>query len=208
VQRAGLHTLWGLRAASGVAHELDAAARATARAYLVEAKATTQVGKGELAVFELKVTDYYFSRWERVAAHDWYPILTAAGTVSDATRRLAAHRAITLCDPDRLPLPVLYHHATHPATHDELPEVLCAELARLAPRALASLQRRYVPSPEQSALLLRPCPYTPEELDDLLFVQDELTDNVLDRYDRLAPGRLEARAAHLQRELHRARRIS
>ena len=48
----------------------------------------------------------------------------------------------------------------------------------------------------------------PEELDDLLFVQDELTDNVLDRYDRLHPGHLEARAARLQQKLHRIRRIS
>jgi hypothetical protein len=44
-------------------------------------------------------------------------------------------------------------------------------------------------------------PYTSDEIDDLLFLQDEFTDNVLDRYDRLAPGRLEARAARLQRRL-------
>jgi hypothetical protein len=52
-------------------------------------------------------------------------------------------------------------------------------------------------------LLLRPCPYTASEIFDLLFVQDELTDNVLDRYGRLAPGRLEARAERLQRTLRR-----
>jgi hypothetical protein len=42
-------------------------------------------------------------------------------------------------------------------------------------------------------------------MDDLLYVQDELTDNVLDRYDRLAPGRLEARAAQLQRRMRELR---
>jgi hypothetical protein len=42
-------------------------------------------------------------------------------------------------------------------------------------------------------------PSPSEEIDDLLFLQDELTDNVLDRYDRLASGRLEARAARLKR---------
>jgi hypothetical protein len=35
----------------------------------------------------------------------------------------------------------------------------------------------------------------------LLFLQNELTDEVLERYDRLAPGHLEARAARVQRHL-------
>jgi hypothetical protein len=36
-----------------------------------------------------------------------------------------------------------------------------------------------------------------EQLDDLLYLQEELTHEVLARYDRLAPGRLERRAAQL-----------
>jgi hypothetical protein len=42
--------------------------------------------------------------------------------------------------------------------------------------------------------------YTRNEIDDLLYVQNELTDNVLDRYDRLAPGQPEA-----ARNLYRTR---
>jgi hypothetical protein len=207
VQRAGLHTLWCARAASGVAHELDAAARSKSRAYLVEAKATSEISKADLAVFELKVTDFYFGSWRRVADHAWYPLLSSAGPVSDAARRLAVDRAMTLCDPARLPLPVLYHHACHPATRGELPGDLCAEMVRLAPRALVSLQARYAPCAKYDGLMLRPCPYAVVEIDDLLYVQDELTENVLDRYDRRAPGRLEARATHLQRRM-RARRAA
>lgn len=74
-------------------------------------------------------------------------------------------------------------------------------MSRLAPRAAASLQERYIPFPQHDSLTLRPCPYTRDEIDDLLYLQDELTDGVLDRYDRLAPGRLEARAAFLQRRM-------
>jgi hypothetical protein len=201
VQRSGLHTLWDRAGASGAGHELDAAGRAKARAYLIEAKATKKINKADLAVFELKVTDFYFSRWRTVAGHRWYPLLSTAGGVSDTSRRLAVHRAITLCDPGRLPLPVLYHHASHAATRDELPEDLCAEMARLAPRAFQSLQERYAPCSHRDGLILRPCPYSRDEVDDLLYVQDELTEDVLDRYDRLAPGRLEARAAQLQRRM-------
>jgi hypothetical protein len=201
VQRAGLHTLWCATSASGVGHEIDAAARAKAQAYLVEAKATNGISKADLAVFELKVTDYYFRCWRTVAEHAWYPLLVAAGSVSNASRRLAVHRAITLCDHARLPLPVLFHHASHPSTRNQLPEDLCTEMTRLAPRALACLQERYMPCTQYNGVILRPSSYTPDEIDDLLYVQDELTDNILDRYDRLAPGRLEARAMRLQRRI-------
>ncbi|HXY98555.1 MAG TPA: hypothetical protein VEI03_01055 [Stellaceae bacterium] len=116
------------------------------------------------------------------------------------------HRAITLCDPARLLLPVLHHHASHPATRDELPEDLCAKMVRLALRASASLQKRYVLCAKYHGLIPRPFPYAIIEIDDLLYVQDELADNVLDRYGRLVPGRLEARAAQPQRKMrtHRA----
>jgi hypothetical protein len=201
VQRAGLHTLWGIPAASGAAHELDAAAQAPGSAYLVEAKATNEVSKTDIAVFELKLTDYYFGRWERAGNHAWFPLLAAAGAVSESARRLAIHRSIILCDYARLPLPVLYHHASHPTTLGKLPEDMRREMMRLAPRAIAPLQQRYLARQDLGGLLLRPMPYTSDEIDDLVFLQDEFTDNVLDRYDRLAPGRLEARAARLQRRL-------
>ena len=121
VQHAGLHTLWGLRSASGAAHELDAAARGGRTAYLVEAKATHYIGKSDLAVFEQKVTDYYFGRWQTVADHRWWSILASAGDVSDAARRVACHRSIVLVDRQRLPLPVLVHHATAPQRHRHAP---------------------------------------------------------------------------------------
>ena len=195
VQQAGLTTLWGLRSASGAPHELDAAGSADARGYLIEAKAGRTVSKADLAVFELKVTDFYFARAHVVVAHAWWPILVCAAPVPDSLRRLAAHRAVILCDPDRLALPVLYHHAIHPASARSLPQPLVSELRALAPPALASLQHRYHYDASIGGMVLRPSPYTHEQLDDLLYLQDELTDEVLARYDRLAPGRLERRAA-------------
>ncbi|MGH3116156.1 MAG: hypothetical protein ACRDQ2_03425 [Gaiellales bacterium] len=200
IQQAGLHTLWAVRAASGVSHELDAATRGRGSAFLVEAK-TGEVAKGDLASFEQKVTDFYFARWRAVAAHAWSPIVATVVPAGEPARRLAFHRAITLCDPVRLPLPVLYHHATHPCSVPRLPSVLCRELARLAPRALQTLQQRYVPEPERGCLRLEPCPYTCTEIDDLLYLQDELSYEVIDRYDRLRPGQLDQRAAWLRRHL-------
>lgn len=186
-----------MRSASGAAHELDAAGAGDALGFLIEAKAGGAVTKADLAAFELKVTDFYFARARAVAAHAWSPILVCAASVPDSLRRLAAHRAVVLCDPDRLALPVLYHHVTHPASTPHLPQTLAAELHTLAPRALACLQERYRFDPMTRTLSLRPNPYAREQLDDLLYLQDELTDEVLARYDRLAPGRLEFRAARL-----------
>jgi len=76
------------------------------------------------------------------------------------------------------------------------------------PRALETLQDRYRGDLREGALRLRPNPYTADELEDLLFIQDELTDEVLARYDRLAPGHLERRGAELARALVRARRAA
>ena len=200
VQQAGLHTLWACRSASGTRHELDASSRGRGCAFLVEAKAC-EVSKGDLAGFEQKVTDFYFARWRTVASHAWSPIIATTEPASEATRRLALHRALVVCDSERLPLPVLYHHATLPASSARLPQVLCAELRRLAPPALQTLQQRYVPDPEHGCLRLEPCPYTTTELDDLLFLQEELSHEVIDRYDRLRPGQLDLRAAWLRRSL-------
>jgi hypothetical protein len=197
IQRAGVHVLWGLRAASGTRHELDAASRRGGSAYLIEAKATACLTKADFAVFELKASDYYFARWRDARSHAWWMILSSAGGADDAVRRLAAHRAIVLVEPERLPLPVLYHHAIHPAARAQFPGTLCREFVRLAPRSVQALQERFVPDLASGRLLLEPCPYTIIELDDLLFLQSEMTDEVLARYDRLAPGRLEARAARL-----------
>jgi hypothetical protein len=119
---------------------------------------------------------------------------------------MAAHRGVILCDPQRLALPVLYHHATHPSSAGALPPTLISELRRLAPRALQTLQERYRGDPAEGVLRLNPDPYSADELSDLLYLQDELTDEVLARYDRLAPGRLERRGVKLAQALARARR--
>lgn len=206
IQRAGLHMLFGLRSASGASHELDAAAAGCGRTYLVEAKATLTVGKADIACFELKVTDFYFARWRRVATASWMPILVCAAPATDSMRRLCVARSIVLCDPERLPLPVLLHHAAHPRSAAQLPDTLRQEILRLAPRALEPLQRRYIPDLAAGELRLRPFTYAAEEIDDLLWLQGELTDEVLDRYDRLVPGALERRGARLYSALL-ARRV-
>lgn len=206
VQASGLTRLWGLESASGAPHELDAAGQMLPSAYVIEAKAGRSVSKADLAVFEVKLTDFYFKRWRDLLDQRWHPILICAATPGDSLRRVAAHRGVVLCDPQRLALPVLYHHATHPSSAAALPEVLVSELRRLAPRALETLQERYRGDPAEGVLRLSPDTYSADELDDLLFLQDELTDEVLDRYDRLAPGRLERRGAELAHALVRARR--
>lgn len=204
LQRAGLTTLFGVSSASGAPHELDCAAARTARAYLVECKAGCIVTKADLAVFELKVTDFYFARTSKVAAHAWWPILVCAAPVGESLRRLAAHRSVILCDPDRLALPVLYHHVTHPACAGRLSRNLVRELRLLAPRATQSLQSRYRIDQRTGRLTLDPRPLSARQIDDLLCAQDELTDEVLARYDQIAPGRLERRAAWLGDMLVRA----
>ena len=185
IQKAGLHTLWSFRAASGVEHELDAAARRGSAAFLIEAKATTNLAKADLAVFELKITDHYFARWRTVASQAWWPILSSAGPANDATG------AWPLTAPSRSASPVHCRSRSFTTTPPTRPPAavsrgtLCRELARLAPRALQTMQERYRPDLHAACLYLEPRPYTATELDDLLFCQAELTGEVLARYERL-----------------------
>ena len=160
VQASGLTRLWGFESASGAPHELDAAARMQADSYVIEAKAGVSVSKADLAVFELKLTEFYFARWRELVEQRWHPILICAAPAGKSLRRLAAHRGVVLCDPERLALPVLYHHATHP-TAAALPGPLVSELKRLVPRAIETIQDRYRGDLDEGVLRLRPDPYSP-----------------------------------------------
>jgi hypothetical protein len=52
----------------------------------------------------------------------------------------------------------------------------------------------------------RPRRWSRQDMTDLLWLQDELTDDLFDAYDRLAPGRLEGRVERLAEAIRRRER--
>jgi hypothetical protein len=206
-QYAGLTTLFGRHSASHCGHEIDGAARGWIGCLLLEAKSkTTGITKADIAVFGIKTFDYYVSQTLETTAVPWWRLIVSAGPVAPNLRRLCLHEGILLCDPRHMPLPTLLHVASKPNADQFLDELKLAELVRLAEPACEPLQERWRIQPN-GAMMLRLHRWTNAEIDDLLWLQEELTGDVMDLYDTLHPGALERRIEQLISRLKMAQYV-
>lgn len=204
-QHAGLTTLFGSGSLSGAAHEIDAAASGWRGCLVCECKALTNgVSKSDVATFQLKTLDFYFSHIDTAGGEEWWPVLISASPVNESVRRLCVGTGVILCEPSRFPLPVLLHTAAHPAADEVLPAVMLSELLRLAEAPCAPMQQRW--RIVDGEVRLRPARWLRQEMSDLLWLQDELSGDLFDAYDRFAPGRLEHRIASLSASIAAAER--
>jgi hypothetical protein len=196
-QRAGLTTLFGSAASSGCPHELDGAATGWAGCLLLECKALNSgISKSEVATFHVKTFDYYCGQLDTAADDQWWRILVSASPAPDSVRSLCFRMGIVLCDPVRFPLPVLVRTASHAAGDDALPVVKLREILRLGEGPCQPMQAQW--RIVDSEVHFRPSSWSRQDLSDLLWLQDELSDDLFDAYDRFAPGRLERRIARIE----------
>ena len=202
-QHAGLTNLFGSRSASGVRHELDGAADGPAGRVIVEAKARSdKLTKADVAVFDLKTRDYYVAALPSAATGRWWRLLVSAGPVAPDLRRLCATLAVIVVEPHMLPLPVLAWMAGRPSADGFFREALLREVLDVAGRASASMQERWVPD-GAGGIRYDATWWTPDKLSDLVWLQEELSGEVLDLYDTEAPERLRRRADVLTERLWR-----
>ena len=86
-QRARLTTLFGVQAASGVAHELDACAAGGGTLMVVECKSQTLgVTKADAALFHEKTLDFFCAKPGRFRSGYWWRVVAASTLVSDTVR--------------------------------------------------------------------------------------------------------------------------
>lgn len=197
-QQAGLTTLFGGTSYTGCAHEIDAAASGWRGCLIAECKAKSGgVDKADVATFDLKTFDYYCADVEANSRARWWRLLVSAGPVAPTIRALCFRLGIVLCDPERFPLPVLLHAASQPIADDHLPEIELAEVVRLGEPACATMHERWRPTGD-GQLLFRPRRWSRQDVCDLLWLQDDLTEQLLDLYDLYAPERLERRVSLLR----------
>ncbi len=208
-QHAGIIGLFGRGSRSGARHELDGAAQGNGLGVLIESKARAALDKSELAVFQLKCFDFYRAlaaeHPDVIADERWWPLLISSDPTSDAIRRLSCSLGIVLCDPARMPLPALLYTAGRPQADQYLPDDQLGELVRLAERACLALQQQWRIDASSRAMVIGLDVLTSDEIGDLLFLQDELTENLLDVFDLHAPGHLAQRGAALAERLEAAR---
>jgi hypothetical protein len=108
--------------------------------------------------------------------------------------------ATILVDPAMLPVPVLTWLAGSSNADVQLPEVLLSEVLRLGERAQAPMQKRWVP--DGTGGIHYDTTWWPRDaLDDLVYVQAELSGAALDLYDRHGGYLLERRAVALRERL-------
>lgn len=192
------HTLFGAVSASGVEHEIDGAADGWRGSVIVECKATEGgISKGDAALFHVKVTDFYQRKVATASREKWWRILCGTMPTISPARATAVSLGLLICDPGRLPLPVLIRAAGRPSADLHLPESLLQELVRLSERAMRPLQERWPYRATIGEISFRPDLWRESEIKDLMWLEDELSGCLLDLYERYRPGVLERRAINL-----------
>jgi hypothetical protein len=197
LQSAGRTTLFELRAASGARHEIDAAGRGRTELVALEAKANgLGATKSELSHFHVKTFDYYcaFLDQERLA---WWRAVVTPTPVKRSARAMCVHLGIYLCDPAVLPLPVLLRAASRIGADMYLPEPLLREAIRLFEPIVKSLDEIWPYDSASKRVSFRVDRKSADRIDDVLYVQQELSEALLDLYDRHTPMRLPNRTAAL-----------
>jgi hypothetical protein len=199
-QYAGQTTLFNRKSLSGCCHELDICATGWAGYLIIECKAKRNgLDKADVAIFDMKILDYYFGNLQESYSEQWWPILISVGGVSNNIRRLCLQKGIILCDPALLPFPVLLRAAAQPAADQYLAETKLHEMIRLGEPVCYPLQKRCRLAPPDEFYFQM---YQRQELDDLLWLQEELSSDLLDLYDHYKPGQLEQRSNYLYSRFH------
>lgn len=197
-QGPGNHTLFGSLSASGVEHEIDGAADGWRGSVIVECKAASGgITKADVALFHHKVMDFYQKKVATVSNEKWWRIVCGTTTTMLPVRTTAISMGLLICDPGRLPLPVLVRAAGRPSADMHLSETLLQEIVRLGERALIPQQDRWQYNPYSGELTFRPDYWKDSEIRDLLWLEDELSGCILDLYNRYKPYALMRQALNL-----------
>lgn len=205
-QGPGSLTLFGSGSASGVLHEIDGAADSWRGSFIVECKATAGgISKADAALFHFKVMDFYQKKIITASRERWWRFLCGTTPTPSSARAAAISLGLLICDSGRLPLPVLVRAASRPAADMHLPEALLQEIVRLGERALCPQQERWPYRIYSGEISFKPSHWSDSEIQDLLWLEDELSGCLLDLYEKHRPGALERRAMNL---IWRARKVA
>jgi hypothetical protein len=111
-EKAGSRTLVGRRSASGFNHEVDGASRGMAASTMWELKhLSSPLEKNELLIFNGKGLDFLQGGDSLTAKMPLLRFLMSGGNIRDDCRRFALLWGITVIEPGRVPLPILYEAA-------------------------------------------------------------------------------------------------
>lgn len=197
-QGPGSLTLFGIGSASKLAHEIDSAGARNSQTLICEAKAysRTSPSKMDLLYFDRKTFDLYIARHSAGERGPHWRVLVSAGPMHDSLRRYCFLYGILTVEPNLIPLPVLLRMASRQRADQYFPDNILGELVRLGEPASLPMEGRYVPDgPDHLRFNLRLLSHT--DLEDLLWLQKTLTEDLLELVDYEKPGYFESEAAEL-----------
>lgn len=184
-EKAGSRTLGGRRSASGFNHEVDAASRSMAAGTMWELKhLSSPLEKNELLIFNGKGLDFLHGGDALTAKMPLLRFLMSGGNIREDCRRYALLWGITVIEPGRLPLPVIYEAAARGAV-DHLSQPDQDAIRYRAPWAFRALQvavselAQRVFSQSSGAHV----PVLDRRISELLDIQEQLGLEVLDNLD-------------------------
>lgn len=205
-QGPGSLRLFNLPAASGVNHEIDGAASSKRGSIVLECKATgAGITKADVAIFHFKVMDFYKRAVFTASRENWWCTMCGTSRTDHSARAAALSVGLLVCDPDRLPLPVLLRAAGKPTADLRFSDTLLQEIVRLGERALRPQQLQWPYYAHAGEIVSRPGDWTHSETADLMWLEDELSSSLLELYERRRPGVLENRAKAL---IYHARKVA
>jgi hypothetical protein len=149
--------------------------------------------------------DFYQWKIATASKEKWWRILCGTTITAPSARATAISLGLLVCDPGRLPLPVLVRAAGRPSADLHLPDTLLQEIVRLGERALRPKQEHWHYHDRSGEISFKPDLWKESEIRDLMWLEDELSDNLLDLYETHRPGALERRSANL---FWRARKVA
>jgi hypothetical protein len=108
-EKAGSRSITGQRTASGFLHEIDAASRAAIASTCWELKhLTVPLEKNELLIFNGKALDYLYDAGPLFRNTPLLRFLLSGQNIRDEGRIFAIQWGITIIEPSRFPLPLIY----------------------------------------------------------------------------------------------------
>jgi hypothetical protein len=197
-QGPGQLRLFGTRSASGLGHELDGCGARGSPTLILEAKAYGDDGpsKNDLMFFDRKTFDLYVARRRAGEQGPHYRVMASTQGMDPALRKYSFLYGIVMVEPDVMPLPMLLRVAGRPVACQFFQAGLLTDFLRMAPAACGPLESRFVPDGSNN-LRFDMSMLPDQDLEDLLWLQRELTADVLELVDQERPGHFEGRADQL-----------
>ena len=199
-QGPGQCLVFGLPSHSGWRHEIDGAATYRDQALVVESKAlrSSALDKSQVLTFDRKTFDYYVSLRRAGRESILHRAMISAYPVSEEIYRYSYVYGLQIVSPDYLPLPYLRRVLGGPNSGERFSKVQLNEFERLAAKACGTLEEIF--RPNKRCLIFDMDRFGSNEVDDLLWLHQELSNDVIEFADDRFPGYFEDRFESLVNE--------